>query len=80
MEPTLISYRCPHCGKEYATPHHLRAHERLACTLSKQSLSDLLRQTKALWESKKRGRGFDPEMGSSEGAEVKDVKYSKRLR
>ncbi|KAH6872113.1 hypothetical protein BKA70DRAFT_1241263 [Coprinopsis sp. MPI-PUGE-AT-0042] len=49
-------YSCRECGSTYSTARHLNSHEKERCVRSKRSLEDLLGQTKALWEARKRRR------------------------
>jgi hypothetical protein len=49
-------FPCEHCGKDYSTLHHLEAHQRGSCNVSKRKMSDLLASTKEFWEAKKRRR------------------------
>ena len=73
-------YSCSHCGKAYSTSHHLYTHERSACVSARESVSDLLQQTRALWESKKRKRleaqpREAPPLVSSASGEVNDANH-----
>jgi Plavaka transposase len=45
---------CNGCGEEYSTARFLDAHEKERCATSKRTLSELLGQTKHLWEVRKR--------------------------
>jgi hypothetical protein len=50
------AYSCRECGVTYSTARSLNAHEKGRCALSKRGLSELLGQTKSLWEARKRRR------------------------
>ena len=67
------SFQCNNCGRAYSNPRHLDQHQR-QCSNSKRDLSDLLEETKAFWESRKR-RKVEAGGGSS-GSSVLDSNAS----
>ncbi|TEB15351.1 hypothetical protein FA13DRAFT_1721217 [Coprinellus micaceus] len=67
------SYCCDHCGKEYSALHHLEKHERSSCLLAKRNLSDLLEESKAYWESRKRRKvNCGTDEGFCEGSSLQE--------
>jgi hypothetical protein len=49
-------FPCENCNKSYSALHHLEAHQRSSCNVSKRKISKLLASTKEFWEAKKKRR------------------------
>ncbi|KAF5331404.1 hypothetical protein D9611_011841 [Ephemerocybe angulata] len=49
------AYECVDCGKTYSAPRFLESHQR-SCRKAKRSFSQILEETRLLWEAKKRRR------------------------
>lgn len=49
------AHNCSHCGRRYTVAHHLDTHQR-KCKQAKSHLKELLGNTRAFWEGKKRER------------------------
>ncbi|KAF5333130.1 hypothetical protein D9611_002410 [Ephemerocybe angulata] len=55
LEMSTDHYECSHCGKTYSAPRFLEAHQR-SCRKAKRKFSEILEETRLLWEAKKRQR------------------------